>query len=556
MRSSGWVRVGVVGLALLGLRLLGLPGECAASKTKELLAGVGEHACVAIDLPGDCDDVIFLPGGVVVAVEKGGTVKISGKLHAYRAESGEHLWDTEVEIGQRNRTLDEFVWIDEAAGLMFAGNGPLTALECATGKVLWTKEFKEVGLVSNVTPGRNRVFVYGTKKPGISISVTGNPDKARQEAADVIGKLLKDPKLICLDKRSGELAWQVEMDPFPDSPLAAVFVPMTGDGGPYPELDSGRTVICGKKLMGIENADGSMVWEHRSKPKTIPAVGERAAFVNFDGKVASVDIASGEELWRGEDNVGKKAHLHEVSDQMIVAIDPGEYKPEDDVFSGSYKITRIAAADGKAVGSVIKGNDLQGYPEFEGLRLALTDKKATRAIDLATGEEETYEREREESCGWFVDGRILEIAEKEITCRDAASKDVVWSLALDRSKHGGGLLRSVLALAMNLNNALAQSIQVGRRAGYTASGSQSYVAYGSAQDVPRVTFSRKCAAVGLLGLVLVWPTHEDGVVGIPIAHGTPAWRIPTKDKDPWTYFSPVGSTVAIVDKKVLRVARL
>ena len=246
------------------------------------------------------------------------------------------------------------------------------------------------------------------------------------------------------------------------------------------------------------NADGSQVWELKGKPKTFAAVGDQMAYVNFDGKITAIDIATGQEEWTGSTKVGKKAMLHQGTDQVVVAIDPGDYQAKDDRYSGSYTITRVSAADGSELGSALEGKDLRDYPDLDGQDLVLTDKKATRVMDLATGEVKSYEREEENSDSYYLDGRVLGIAEKDVSCSDAETKEELWSLTLDRSKHGGGFLRSVLSAAVNASNALSSGIYVGH-----------YHSHGSASHV---SFSSGYATVGVLGSTLVWPTHGNGVV--------------------------------------------
>jgi len=516
----------------------------AENKTKitpEMINSSKEATAVAIDFKGDAEQVFFPTPDVFILADRKGTVNISWTLSAYDCTTGEIIWTKEIPVGRRDLVLERQVWIDESGGTLFIGNGPLTAIDVQTGSVIWALEYDKTGLVCDVLLGENRVLVQGTKKPGFTIVVAIGDNAVENIMArlNAIRRHLENPKLICLDRKTGTILWQHEYDPPKDNGLAALGTSHL-ENGCY-DLDGGMTGIQGKHLYGISNADARPLWELKDKTESRSAFSDKYLYANVDGKVRAVDLATGNRIWESSTKTDKKADLVLDADRVI-AIYAGEYNPEEDAFKGDYKIAILSASSGDAINAEIKGSDLQEYPSVKEGRLSICDKKGLHVYDPESGKLLLNVARADLYSYDFATGDyFITLDKKDIGCWKQGSSEPEFLLTLDRSENEA---KPVVMKMLDGGYSAAYNIEAGN-----------CVKSKSASGKPIWINTRsKLAPVGLIGTTLIWPSRKNGLVGFSIPEGTIAWHLPT-GKDPLPFFSSRGDMIVVRDGKKLLLMR-
>nr|VFJ90147.1 MAG: Beta-barrel assembly machine subunit BamB [Candidatus Kentron sp. LFY] len=194
---------------------------------------------------------------------------LEGEIHAYDAESGEPLWETDLDLPIRGGP-----GLGEKAVFVGSSDGDVVALSQDNGKVLWTAK--------------------------VSSEVLAVP---RERHGVVVVRTI-DGRLFGLDREDGARRWFYERS-----------VPILTLRGISTPVFSGDLVISGfdgGQLVAISIKDGYTVWETRVAlpigrsdiermvdiDGELTVIGNTVYVVTFQGQVAAIDVNSGRTFWK------------------------------------------------------------------------------------------------------------------------------------------------------------------------------------------------------------------------------------------------------------------
>ena len=193
-------------------------------------------------------------------------------------------------------------------------DGEVVALDAATGKKLWVSD---TGLALSGGPGSDESIVVIGSENGEVVTldaVSGNELWRTRVSSEVLtppriseGAVIVrtvDGKLVALDSESGQLRWTYDRT-VPVLSLRGTAAPALDSGLVIGGFDSGR-------LVAVDIKDGQTVWESRiAVPKgrtelerlvdidAEPLIVDGVVYVvTFQGRIAALDVLSGEVEWR------------------------------------------------------------------------------------------------------------------------------------------------------------------------------------------------------------------------------------------------------------------
>jgi len=207
---------------------------------------------------------------------------LEGAVHAYDAETGKSLWETDLKLPIRGGP-----GLGDTMVLVGSNNGDVVALSQDDGKVLW--------------------------KAKVSSEVLAMP---REKQGVVVARTV-DGKLFGLNREDGARRWIYERS-----------VPILTLRGTSAPVFAGNLVISGfdgGQLVAVSLKDGYAVWETRVALPTgrfdiermvdidgeLTVIGNAIYAVTLHGQVAAVDVNSGGVFWRREMSSNAGLSIHE-----------------------------------------------------------------------------------------------------------------------------------------------------------------------------------------------------------------------------------------------------
>nr|VFJ51796.1 MAG: outer membrane protein assembly factor BamB [Candidatus Kentron sp. FM]VFJ52208.1 MAG: outer membrane protein assembly factor BamB [Candidatus Kentron sp. FM]VFK09339.1 MAG: outer membrane protein assembly factor BamB [Candidatus Kentron sp. FM] len=192
-----------------------------------------------------------------------------GEVHAYDAQTGKFLWETDIDIPIRGGP-----GVGAETVLVGSNNGEVVALSQENGAILWKAKTS------------SEILTVPREKSGVVIVRT------------------VDGKLFGLEAVSGARRWIYERQ-----------VPVLTLRGTSAPVIAGNLVIAGfdgGQLAALSVENGRTAWERRIALPSgrsdiermvdidgeIVVVGNAVYVVTFQGQLAAVDVASGEIFWR------------------------------------------------------------------------------------------------------------------------------------------------------------------------------------------------------------------------------------------------------------------
>ncbi|HPI32137.1 MAG TPA: hypothetical protein PLR32_02400, partial [candidate division Zixibacteria bacterium] len=116
-------------------------------------AAAQEPAGRTAEMRNKVDGLLWIGDSILIAVDYGGFVNKTAKMQAFRVTDMAELWYTEVPVGNRLR-FEGALWVNPAAGVMYLGHGPFSALDLRDGRVLWSIPYDDIGFVQRTRPSR------------------------------------------------------------------------------------------------------------------------------------------------------------------------------------------------------------------------------------------------------------------------------------------------------------------------------------------------------------------------------------------------------------------
>ncbi|WP_104204493.1 outer membrane protein assembly factor BamB [Billgrantia saliphila] len=292
-----------------------------------------------------------LDNGVIYAADA------RGHVTAVDAESGDRLWQTDLEVGASSG-------LTAVAGQVYLGtrNGEVLALNQDDGEIAWrARVSSEVlappqpnnallvvqsvdGAVTALDrrTGQER-WVHTTTEPSLTLRGTGTPTVI--DPVTFAG--FANGRLVTLDNRSGQPLWErriavprgrSEIDRLVDLGGQPVLTP---DGRLYVTSYNGR-------LVALDAPSGEVLWEREHSSYLTPVlVGDRLFTVNEASHVIAYDARSGEEVWRNRDLEGRWLTAPAFADGNVVVGDYEGYLHLIDIQDGRF--TARTRVDGSGI---------------------------------------------------------------------------------------------------------------------------------------------------------------------------------------------------------------
>lgn len=217
---------------------------------------------------GDGHDDKFLYLAPLNTGEKLYAASADGEIYAVGAENGEVFWSRELD-----EEISAGVGGDQGNLYLVTRDAQLMALSREDGSELWEQPLPNEALASPQSNGRL-----------------------------VVAQTI-DGKVLAFDTATGDLAWQYDSD-VPVLSIRAAASPLVGADLVLASLSNG-------KLMAISTETGQPVWQYEvGQPqgrteleRLVDVAGEplilesAAMIVGYQGKLALVDLQSGQEIW-------------------------------------------------------------------------------------------------------------------------------------------------------------------------------------------------------------------------------------------------------------------
>ena len=523
----------------------------------------GQVSSVVVTPENKAEDVIFPLKDVLVAIDYAGLNNITAKMNAFSVPDGSILWHLESKVGKRYQMLQDRVFFDYSEGWFFIGNGPLSAIDAATGDLKWTIDFKETGVVRWVRSGKNRLILLGADR------------ESDVNDYDGLKKHFEKPKLICVNKGDGSKIWEYKFEHPEDlGDVHVLHVPVdVGDYAFPPDYSQGKLLIKGKKLCCIRTSDGVEIWKTEKDSYGAPGIDANTIYANVDKRITALNIENGKEMWKFERKVDKTSIVISAGTDMLMALNPGEFK--DGKNTGSYKLYGISCTSGKLQWEFTKGKDFTDLQDVTDGTIFMADKDNYRAIQVNDGKE-VFKKKRNEDFGmgsWYLGDMVLDVGEKGICCSDRNRDKVLWEAKHKRAKHGKSFMLSVLKGLSTLTTSVSMSYRSGdpyrdrmsdirqsqikrdrekMAEKYSPTERDRYESELWKPPLENPSFG----TVALVDSEILFPTHDMGVVAISTTDGKVLWEVKTTSNDPWLYFSPDLTAMAVVDEENLHIISL
>jgi polyvinyl alcohol dehydrogenase (cytochrome) len=306
----GSIAVGEGGLfASSGVRVFRLNTE---TGEVEWEATVNDHAFAMISAsPVVADGLVFqgvASGEVTVPKEE---YTFRGSIGAYDAATGEEVWRFYTTPGDETGGAGVGIWstpaVDVDRGVLYVGTGnnyaepagdfadSIVAIDYRTGERAWSTQFTFPDVWSAGNP-RDK-----------DADVGAGPNLWSVGDQDLVGAADKAGVYHALDRDSGEVVWETELEPgsvFGGVQAAAALVDGTivvacNIGNPENNSPTNAATV-----FALDATDGEILWETPVADSMvfapISAVPGVAFVATTEGTMLALDAASGEELWRYE----------------------------------------------------------------------------------------------------------------------------------------------------------------------------------------------------------------------------------------------------------------
>jgi len=286
-------------------------------------AAAQEPAGRTAEMRNKVDGLLWIGDSILIAVDYGGFVNKTAKMQAFRVTDMAELWYTEVPVGNRLR-FEGALWVNPAAGVMYLGHGPFSALDLRDGRVLWSIPYDDIGFVHRVEMGTERLLVLGSKtKSGFRIGLPTSPENAERAAqrAGTGGEHLDDPILFAVNRQSGEIAWQYPFEPGKmhkkkktdfwsatkityevREPTQLYVIAADGSAGEL-TMAEGNVIVQAKHVASLDLATGQERWKIKEDFNGAPVFAEDRILVIKEDRLVALNPADGSELWRSKDKV-------------------------------------------------------------------------------------------------------------------------------------------------------------------------------------------------------------------------------------------------------------
>jgi outer membrane protein assembly factor BamB len=318
-----------------------------------------------------------------LAIDYNGSGKVDARINAYNLASPALLWHQQVRVQDDGNNLDKWLTVDADRNRLYLGNGPLSAVDAATGRILWSLDCRTLGSVDFADAsffGDGTFLVQGG-------SGCGDPDQRRvtrvddstggvRWQVDVESHTYKTGKV---DHR--DFAMYYEGDTHVDDLIARA------DAGDSAAADSAAVILlrkggatpthvllAGKRFTAIDYATGRQVWAVKDEPgRWVPLTPTGLSLWVDDDKLVAYSTHDGARQWAVPLNapwaVVYEADTTATSDLIAVT------------WKGAHRIDR----SGHVTWSLARDDNTWGQTFMPPLLMLALKDRTWAAVDLATG---------------------------------------------------------------------------------------------------------------------------------------------------------------------------
>lgn len=318
-------------------------------------------------------------GNLGFAIDFDGSGKVTAKVNAYDLSRLSLAWRQEFRVQDTDKNPGGFLTTHEEANRLYFGNGPLTAVEATTGRILWSLDCKTAG---SIDLGRTRLFADGMLLRGTQ--GCGDLEKVRllrvdpqtgrvQWSADAEAHTYKTGKdnahrdfVMYYESRSeADLLRMAEGD---SAAVDSAFRALTG--GPS------QLILAGERLQAIDYATGRTAWSVGEKPgRWAPLAPQGLSLWVDDDKLVAYSTRDGSKAWT-YDLKAPWGFFYETdtmpnSDLLIIT------------WKGAHRLDR---STGRPRWAIAREDETWGQAYMGSLLMMAMKPKQWSAIDVATGQ--------------------------------------------------------------------------------------------------------------------------------------------------------------------------
>lgn len=309
-----------------------------------------------------------------LAIDYNGSGKVDARISAYNLATPALLWHQQVRVQDDAKNPAAWLTIDGSRNRLYFGNGPLSAVDAATGRILWSLDCKTLG---SVAFARASFFGDGTflVQGG---SECGDPDKRR---------------VTRVDDSTGAVRWQIDAESHTyqtgkvDHRDFAMYYEGDVTASDSAAVDSGAAILlgtagaaptqvllAGKRLTAIDYATGRQTWAMKDEPgRWVPLTPSGLSLWVDDDKLVAYSTRDGARQWASPLDapwaVVFEADTTATSDLLAVT------------WKGAHRIDR----SGHVTWSLARAVNTWGQAFTPPLLMLAMKDRIWAAVDVATG---------------------------------------------------------------------------------------------------------------------------------------------------------------------------
>ena len=239
----------------------------------------------------------FLRGDIGVVVRYDGSGKVDAKISAFNLASSAPLWHSSLRVQESQDSPGRFLNTFAREDRLYFGNGPLTVLDAATGRTLWSLDCRTIGSIDFHDA---EYFADGD---------------FLLEGTDGCGNL-DNPRVLRVNDATGAVRWQVSAEAHTYNTGrsrtktehrdfswfwsgTAVDTAAVQDG--IRQVTPARIVLAGERLSAVDYGSGQPAWAVRDKPGRI--IGTEVPGMSLwmkDDKLSAYSYRDGAKLWSAD----------------------------------------------------------------------------------------------------------------------------------------------------------------------------------------------------------------------------------------------------------------
>ncbi len=272
----------------------------------------------------------------VVGIDYTGIKTVSAKVNGYSLDDPKFLWRQDVEVNDKSRESWPHSVSDYATNRLYLGNGPFTAIDVVTGKILWTKSCDEFGFVPLdlfYSVDDKWLLVAGSDKCkglgfGGALASAVKDEGMAETVFRTKERNFKEPYLRLIEAATGSAKWVYASESFTwerdkgDTKVKSIEWQYYLVGDPVTAPNTAKILVSGKRMALINYADGKPVWESKNDVGVCAGRWGDLALCYDDKDLTAYRISDGSTAWKYKlesetPNIESVAHRGSSNDVFV-----------------------------------------------------------------------------------------------------------------------------------------------------------------------------------------------------------------------------------------------